>query len=62
MEYLKEQYNNMTNKPVQKTKSSISFRRRENIREQRTLKSREFLKNLKERETKSVIRNLKEEL
>lgn len=52
----------MTNKPVQKTKSSISFRRRENIREQRTLKSREVLKNLKERDTKSVIRNLKEEL
>jgi len=62
MEYLKEQYNYMTNKPVQKTKSSISLRRRENIREQRTLKSREVLKKLKERETKSVIRNLKEEL
>ena len=62
MEYLKEQYNTMTKKPIQKIKSSISFKNRENTREQKTQKSREVLKNLQDRDTKSIIRNLKEEL
>jgi hypothetical protein len=62
MEYLQEQYNTMTKKPIQKIKSSISFKNRENTREQKTQKSREVLKNLQDRDTKSIIRNLKEEL
>jgi len=62
MEYLQEQYNTMTKKPVQNIKSSISFKKRENTREQRFQKSLEVLKNLKDRDTKSIIRNLKEEL
>ena len=62
MEYLQEQYNTMTKKPIQKIKSSISFKNRENTREQKTQKSREVLKNLQDRDTKSIIRNLKEQL
>ena len=52
----------MTKKPIQKIKSSISFKNSENTREQKTQKSREVLKNLQDRDTKSIIRNLKEEL